>query len=173
MRQYTPGFHANALGMNTITAPATRWVPAGALGGFVGAILMAVFLIAWLYAIPGRLSYAPEYFTRIATIATGGEHSLAGGESPLLGAAGHLFVGMLWGIGYAWIANTRRQLVEKPYLSAIGFGVIVYFVMQCVLVFAGAYRTPRPEQLAVDLVAHCVFFGMPVAFIVARRLRTL
>ncbi len=158
--------------MSTNSLPATRWVPAGALGGLVGALAMAAFLVVWRYAIPGRIGYASEYFTRIATIATGGAHALPGGESPALGFLGHLFVGTLWGIGYAWLANTRAQLVTRPYISALGFGVIVYFAMQFILVFAGVYRTPAPAQLGVDLVAHCIFFGFPVAFIVARRLRT-
>jgi hypothetical protein len=156
--------------MRTFSTPATRWVPAGALGGLVGALAMAAFLVVWVYAIPGKLAYAPEYFANIATIATGGRNALPGGESPALGFAGHLFVGMLWGIGYAWIATTRRQLVARPVVSALAFGLIVYFAMQAVLVFAGAYRTPRPEELAVQLVAHCVFFGLPVAYVTARRL---
>lgn len=85
-----------------------------------------------------------------------------------VGVVLHFAVSIGWSIGYAALAESQRQLVTRPLLSGAAFGLVIYFAMQLVLVGAGLYRIPTPSELGVALLAHLVFFGLPVALIVGR-----
>jgi hypothetical protein len=84
-----------------------------------------------------------------------------------VGVALHLVVSLAWAAGYVWIARSMKQLVRLPAISGLGFGLVVYFVMLLVLLAANLYTKPTPGSVGLGLLANCVFFGLPVALIVA------
>lgn len=75
------------------------------------------------------------------------------------------------GIGYAYTALSSPQLVTRPVVSGIVFGVFVYLVMEIVTALIGILRAPSVGAVFTNLVAHVIFFGLPVAYVVAERLR--
>jgi hypothetical protein len=88
-----------------------------------------------------------------------------------LGIGLHFIVSIGWALGYTIAAERQPQLLTRPLISGLTFGLIVYFAMQLVIVGANLYRIPTPGELAVALLAHTVFFGFPVAIIAARMQR--
>ena len=85
-----------------------------------------------------------------------------------LGILLHFAVSIFWALGYVYLARTQPQLLGRPIVSGIGFGIVVYLVMQIVLVGANLFTPPTPPEILRGLIAHCVFFGMVVAFVVTR-----
>jgi hypothetical protein len=79
-----------------------------------------------------------------------------------------LLVAIGWGIGFALVAQSRRQLIARPITSGIGFGVIIFFFMQLVFVGVNAFVQPGPNNAVIALCGSSFFFGVPVATIVAR-----
>ena len=83
-----------------------------------------------------------------------------------------LFAGtILWAFGYLYAARKQTQLLTRPLISGTGFGIIVWFVMQAVLVGAGRFTPPTIYTFDRDMVAFIVFFGMPLAFTASRLVR--
>ncbi len=67
--------------------------------------------------------------------------------------------------------RSQPQLLTRPWLSGLGFGLVVYVFMGVVQIMAGRYHRPSPIQFELSLLAHVVFYGLPVGLIVARALR--
>ena len=67
-----------------------------------------------------------------------------------------------------YAARRQTQLLTRPLLSGAGFGVIVWFVMQAVLVGAGHFSAPTIYSFDRDMVAFILFFGLPLAVTAAR-----
>jgi hypothetical protein len=83
-----------------------------------------------------------------------------------------LFAGtILWAFGYLFAAQKQPQLLNRPLISGAGFGLIVWFVMQAVLVGAGRFTAPNIYSFDRDMVAFLVFFGIPLAFTASRLVR--
>ena len=78
---------------------------------------------------------------------------------------------ILWAFGYLYAARKQAQLLTRPLVSGTGFGVIVWFVMQAVLVGAGHFSAPTIYTFDRDMVAFIVFFGIPLAVTASRLVR--
>lgn len=72
---------------------------------------------------------------------------------------------LAWGIGYAYLAQTRAQLNTLPVLSGMVYGVVVYVVMQLVLYSVAAERMASALEVAYGGFATCLFFGLPIALV--------
>lgn len=72
---------------------------------------------------------------------------------------------LAWGIGYAYLAQTRAQLNRLPVLSGVVYGIVAYVVMQLVLYSVAAERTATVLEVAFGGFASCLFFGLPVALV--------
>lgn len=77
----------------------------------------------------------------------------------------------------AWLfvlaTRIRPELVEKPILGGIAYGLVTYAVMN-LLVVPLRFSTPLPttaRQVLTQLFAHIVLVGLPIALIVAKKLR--
>jgi FtsH-binding integral membrane protein len=99
-----------------------------------------------------------------------GKAAYAEPTAAYFGVALHAVVGIAWGIGYAYVAARTPQVRDRPLVSGIAFGVVVMIAMQFVEVAANIYRLPDTFSLFNSFVAHVAFFGLPVAYIVAKRL---
>ena len=84
-------------------------------------------------------------------------------DSPLVGLLAHLVVSILWGIGYAYAAATRPNIAGQPWISGIVFGVIVWVLMQFILMLGAVWPGLTLQTTAIGLIAHMLFFGIPVA----------
>ncbi|MFN2461150.1 MAG: hypothetical protein ABR591_10745 [Candidatus Velthaea sp.] len=150
--------------------PQPRSLAAGFLAGLVGGILIAVALLVMSRLLLHADVTLAGFFQSDAALVVG-KTAYGSPAYAALGAAFHVLVSIGWAVGYAYMAERESQLVTRPLTSGAGFGVVVYFVMQLVLVAGNAYHIPAPAELGVALTAHIVFFGIPVASIVARALR--
>ena len=93
-----------------------------------------------------------------------------------MGALGLLFdimVSFGWALVLVAIASRNRGAANHPYLFGIIFGAVVMLVMFAAVVPLG--HNPEPKwtllSLAVSLSAHTIAFGIPMALVVAARLR--
>jgi hypothetical protein len=148
--------------------PAPALVVAGVAAGVAGAIFIDAYLIVVLVFALHSTSIAGLY----DYVASGaiGQAAYASSTAPYLGVALHVAVSLTWAIGYAYVAARTPQVLQRPLLSGVAFGFVVMVAMQLVEVAAGIYRVPTTLSLGNDFVAHTVFFGIPVAYIVTRRL---
>jgi len=81
------------------------------------------------------------------------------------GACMHFVVSIAWASGYAYVAQSKPAVSKQPLLSGLLFGLVVYVVMQFVLFSAQALKVPDALSVYLGVVAHTVFFGIPVAYV--------
>lgn len=154
--------------MQSGTLPAPALVAAGVTAGVAGAIFLDAYLIVVLVFVLHSTSIAGLY-DYVASGAIGAA-AYTGPNATYLGAALHFVISLMWATGYAYVAARTPQVLQRPLLSGIAFGFVVMVTMQLVEVAAGIYRVPTTLSLGNDFIAHTVFFGIPVASIVTRRL---
>ena len=146
---------------------------AGVLAGIVGGVLLEFFLVAVL-VVAYREPLVPSLISNFQFDAAGAIGKATAFSSPAyawLGAAVHFVVSIGWATGYAYLAQTRPQLLTQPLVSGVFYGIVVYVMMQLILLAAGLFTMPSSTGLLTQLTAHCVFFGIPVAYVVARFMR--
>ena len=137
----------------------------------VGAGIVGVIILdAYLYA----TSVLPEHgslvqmWQWVASVAIG-PAALTSTRYAWLGALVDLIVGMGWAGGYAYFAQAQTFVNARWLISGLMYGVIVYFFMQVLLLGAHAFVwPPSPAQFANQILARMLFFGVPVAYTVAR-----
>jgi len=127
----------------------------GAVAGIVGGIVLALFLFI-------ALGLMPVHLTPLQ-ILTADAHSIHA-DNPYVGLLARLVVSALWGIGYAYVAATRPAAVESPWLAGVVYGAIVWLLMQFILILGAVWPGLSPVGFALQIVAHTLFFGIPVAF---------
>jgi hypothetical protein len=146
-------------------------VTAGIVAGVAGGTLFALFVFALELAAgmpPGTLGLN---FVQVAATVLG-PRVLGNQAFVPVGVLLHLWVAVGWALGYVDVVRTQPQLVTRPWVSGAAFGIVVYVFMMIILITAGQYHRPMPGVLGAQLVAHIAFYGIPVALIVARLLRT-
>ena len=144
----------------------------GIVAGLTGGVFIDAYLLATVVGL-GHAATVTSFYQFVAAGAIGTAAAFNGGMgAALLGLALHLMVSAAWGVGYAYLATTTPQLHARPILSGIAFGIGVMLAMQLVEVAAGIFRFPGPGGWFNALVAHAIFFGLPVALVVARTQRT-
>jgi hypothetical protein len=144
------------------------WLAAGVAAGIVAGLTVSAFA-AFSQWNDGRS--LTDTYTFLASLIVGPQTAAAGGTWVVpLGIAG-LFAGSIaWAFGYLYAARRQAQLLTRPLVSGIGFGIVVWFVNQLVLVTMNRF-TPTFYGLDRDLIAYVIFFGLPLAFTAAKLLR--
>ncbi len=135
---------------------AAQAVTAGILGG----VLVDLFLIAVRAApFPGIYQY----------IASGivGEAAYASSSYIALGVVIHLAISIAAALAYAYLGRALG-LLQKWLLGGTIFGIVMLVVMQIVLALAHLAQPLTPARLAIVVIAHVVFFGLPIAWYVSR-----
>jgi hypothetical protein len=138
--------------------------------GVVGGILIDLFLIARTLAGGATIGQALQMYPWIASVLFG-PSVLTNPAAPLIGLVMHFCVAIGWALGYVYLIRSQPQLLTRPIVSGFCYGLVVYVFMQIVLITAGQYHRPSPSALATALLAHTVFYGIPVALVVSRLLR--
>jgi hypothetical protein len=154
------------------TANLQAEITAGLVAGLAAGAIMKLFL--FVVAIPSgdplRALLGTFAATSVALLGTNAANNL---DLVPFGVFLHFCVAVGWALGYVHLARSQPQLVRQPWISGAGFGIVVYVFMQIVILGAGQYHRPSsPAQLETGLVAHIVFYGMPVALVVSRMLRS-
>ena len=136
------------------------------VAGLVGAITFDLFLwIATVLPVHGNM-FDVWQWTASAAI---GPAAMTSPSYAWLGLLVHLCVSIGWAGGYAYLASTRPYMNKRWLISGLMYGIVVYVFMDLVLLGAGKLAPlATPNALVVQVLAHCVFFGLPVAFVVAR-----
>jgi len=96
-----------------------------------------------------------------------GKGAFADPSFAILGVAIHAVVSVAWAGAYAYIAARQPVLNTRWYASGLVYGIVVEIVMQLILVAGNAFQPPpTPNAFFNGVIAHAVFFGLPLAFIV-------
>ena len=147
-------------------------ITAGVLAGIAGGIVIEVFF--FLRLLPGGQAVKTLLgsFAFTSTVLLG--PSASGNPAVVaLGIAVHLGVSIAWALGYVYLARRQRQLIEHPWISGAAFGLIVYIFTQLVLLTVGALHGPGSgAEFIAQVVAHVVFYGIPVGLVASRVLRS-
>jgi len=111
----------------------------------------------------------------LRTVASGPFPAAAqwGAAGALLGFLVHFALMAIMATALMLIVRRRPQLLDKPILAGIAYGLVTYFAMNW-LVVPLRFGTPLPPKtlsIATQLFAHIVLVGIPMALIARRYLR--
>lgn len=141
---------------------------AGILAGIAGLVVLSLYgLIVGIAHGLAPASASTLTLSYAARVVVGPGTPLETGSISLV-AFVTLLVAIGWGTGFAFVAQSQRQLIARPITSGIGFGVIIFFFMQLIFVAVNAFVQPGPNNAVLALIGCSFFFGVPVATIVAR-----
>lgn len=141
-------------------------IAAGLVGG---AILEAYLYLTVMLPAHGSLLATWQWIASAAI----GKAAFDNGAYVWLGLALHFGVSIGWAGGYAYVAQRQPFVNRRWIVSGICYGLVVYLFMQILLLGARAFVfPPTPDAWLNDLLAHAVFFGLPVAYVVSRMDRT-
>jgi hypothetical protein len=135
----------------------SRAVTAGLIGGVVVDLFLFLARVApfpGMYQFIASTVVGPVAFTSSSYIA--------------LGLVMHFLISVAFALAYSFVAERWQALLEHPTLWGAIFGLAAYAVMQVVLNAAHAAQPLSVKGTIVGLVSHIVFFGLPVAWFVAR-----
>ncbi len=112
----------------------------------------------------------------LQTVATGvlGEAAYEGGApAAILGLAAHFVLSIGWAALFVTIAARRPRVLDRPIVTGLIFGVVVFLGMRLVVLPLSAF--PFPVRLlslsaGLDLLSHLFLFGVPIALAAARAL---
>lgn len=132
-------------------------------GSIAGAfdILFAISFAAYRGTPPAGL---------LQTVASGvlGNYAYSGGVPvALLGLLLHFAMSYVWASLYLMASRRIRLLVERPLLSGVLFGIVVFLTMRLVVLPLSAFPFPmsfKPLATTLDLLSHMLLFGVPIAW---------
>lgn len=76
----------------------------------------------------------------------------------------HYGISIVWALIYVQLAQRWPALYRSPVLWGLLYGVVVAIGMNTILIIKHVVPGPPSGMMLVGtLVAHCVFFGLPVA----------
>ncbi len=145
---------------------------AGLVAGVAAGILIDVFLFAMQLAAGTPFDKLAGNFVFIAAVLLG-PGAYTNPVAVPLGIVLHFCVAIGWALGYVYLVRSQPQLLTRPWISGAAFGLMVYVFMEIILITAGLYHRVAPGLFFTQLVAHVVFYGIPVAVIAARMLRAI
>jgi len=141
-------------------------MPSAFAAGIVGAIVLDAFFLLVPFA--NAPPQTPLAFYTVAATAFAGPSAAGAAWAIPLGIFGHLAIGVAWAFGYLQLARSAPQLVRRPWISGVAFGLIVGLIMIGVLVATGKYAPSTTQEFDRELFGYMVFFGLPLALVAAR-----
>lgn len=144
--------------------PWSRIVSQAVVAGIAGGITLDLYLWATTLVPAGGSIVAMWQWVASTAL---GKVALTDPAYAAAGAALHAIVSIGWAGGYAYLAATRPAATRRWIVSGLVYGLIVYTIMQIILLADNNFTfPPTPNSFINALVAHAVFFGLPVAYIV-------
>src|ERR1700736_6752057 len=136
---------------------------AGVVSGLIGGALIDTFL-----AVANHASYIQIW--QFVASALVGAAAFASPSYAMLGFVMHFVISIVWASIYAWAAfGPLPVLARLPVAYGLIYGVVLMIGMTALLMVQhiGPAGAPDPATLVKSLIAHTVFFGIPVALYVA------
>ena len=129
-------------------------------------ILLAVILTLWR----GR---EPAAMLRYVASGPFPEAMDWGSHGSILGLVVHFTLMAIMVAVLVMLVRARPRLLDRPLVTAIGYGLVTYFVMNWLVVPLRFHAPLPPSALAVgtQLFAHIVLVGIPATIIARRYLR--
>ena len=91
-----------------------------------------------------------------------------GAQTAVLGVCLHYAMAFLIAAIF-WFASRRLAfMTRRPFLTGFAYGVCVYLVMNFVVIPLSAFPTAMtftPVRVAINLIAHMLLFGLPIALV--------
>lgn len=152
--------------MREAALPLPGTIRAGAVAGVAGGIAIDAYLLL-VYVAVGHVTTVDGFFRHVAAGAIGSAAQTLPGAA-WLGVVLHFAVSIAWGIGYAYVAARTPQVRARPLVSGLAFGLVVMIAMALIEFAAAIWQLPTANEFAHLFVAHLIFFGLPVAYVVSR-----
>lgn len=151
---------------NTISVLLREWISGktlatGIRAGIIGAVTDDVFLL-----IAGAASWPATY----QWIASGlvGKVAYSSMGYAALGILMHVLISIAWGLLFSVVSRPLPLLRRRPVWSGIFYGLFVFALMQLVTAAAHLWSAPSGSILAILIISHTLFFGLPIALYVSR-----
>lgn len=157
---------SNLIGMQASALPTGTWIREGLIAGLASAVSIGAYLLVTAVYVFHAATIS-TFFRYVASAALG-KVAYTAPEAVPLGVALHVLISIGWCLGYAYLAARTPQIRSRPLVSGIAFGIFVMIAMQLGEVLTNIYTLPNSFTLLNAFIGHVVFFGIPVAYIVAR-----
>ena len=121
------------------------------------------------YAIVYSAFHGVSALRVLQSVASGllGQPAYAGGvPTAILGFCLHFAMAFLVAAIFYLASRRLHFLTRQAVLSGLVYGIGVYLVMNFIVVPLSAFPTPltfTPTRVAINLVAHMILFGLPIA----------
>jgi uncharacterized membrane protein YagU involved in acid resistance len=89
-----------------------------------------------------------------------------------IGLLMHFAISIAWAAGYGYLAVTQPGVAGRPLISGAVYGFVVWGIMQLVLYTVQALHINTFADAIISIIAHTIFFGLPVAFVTASQIRS-
>jgi hypothetical protein len=141
-------------------------IASAAVAGVTGGVLIDAFL-----AVANHMS--PIAIWQFVASGLVGGVAYTSTSYAVLGFVMHFAISIAWALIYAAAAGPLPALVRRPVLSGLLYGVVVMFGMTMLLALkhVGPAGVPDALTLTKSLIAHTVFFGLPVALVISKGIR--
>lgn len=150
-----------------LSSPPVSWnriVAQALLAGIAGAVAIDLYL--WLTPLVPHPTGIDAIWRWIASTVLG-KAALTQPQSAWAGVTIHVLVSIGWAGGYAYVAATRPATTRNWLVAGIVYGLIVYVIMQAILLADNNFIfPPTPNAFVSAVIAHTIFFGLPVAYVV-------
>lgn len=136
------------------------------VAGFAGAVIFDLYL--WLSTVVPMHGSFVAMLQHSASIAVG-PIALTSPSYVWVGALVNLVLSIGWAGGYAYFAQQQSFVNERWFISGFFYGLIVYVLM--LLLQLGAHAFIYPANVGIllnEVLARTVFFGVPIAYVVAQ-----
>jgi uncharacterized membrane protein YagU involved in acid resistance len=136
------------------------------VAGVVGAFLIDLYLVvtaSWIF----HTATARKLFLWDASNLLGIHAFQRGFETELLGCLLHLIVSIVWAAFFVLVLARIPAIASHPLIWGIIAGVAVKFFMQYIIIPLGRASSPHYNWISLtnNLIAHTLFFGVPVLLI--------
>ncbi len=143
------------------------WIYVVTGGLIAGTLDIAYACVFWAVKanVPAR-----RIFQSVAAGLLGDATFEGGAATAALGLALHFFIATSMSLAYYLVAIRRPALIRRPVAYGIGYGLLLYVVMNYIVVpLSAANIGPKdPLWIALTIVVHALLIGVPIA-LYARR----
>jgi hypothetical protein len=138
------------------------------LAGVVGALAIDLYLSITLPLL--HVANGIQLSQWDASNLLGSDAFRGGLSTAAIGFSMHLCVSIAWGIVFAFAFSRIAWMRANPLIAGLIFGAVVMQVMAYLVVPLGhaPHSTPTFLHWFNNFIAHTLFFGVPVAWVVAR-----
>ena len=136
------------------------------VGGGIAATLDIIYAIVYSWI---RAKVPP--ITIMQSVASGliGQPAYEGGTSTaILGLVCHYAMALIIASIFWLASRSLGFMTRSAVVSGLAFGVCVYVVMNFVVIPLSAFPTQMtytPVRVAINVIAHMILFGLPIALV--------